>query len=269
MDNLRGMPSPLSIILLNGPVAPGDVLLQTAAIGEAVLRDSQHLRQRNFVAIHTDDLRRLFGLYDERFFASTLGRAVLDQTGTPLEFALSSRMTRAGGQTLSHRIRVPGGGRAVGRYSIGISTRLIFMTFKDIQRTVRVGGLECHDRLDALQRIMEHEIIHLAELLAWGKSSCKAPRFKDLARRFFGHVETTHNLVTPRERAAVHHDVRVGQDVEFDFEGRRYTGRVNRIHHRATVLVEDPAGARYSDGKIYRKFYIPLPMLRPRASAIL
>lgn len=50
--------------------------------------------------------------------------------------------------------------------------------------------------------------------------------------------------------------------VEFEFRGERRVGIVNRVHQRATVLVEDPRGQRYRNGKTYAKFYIPLPELR-------
>ena len=65
------------------------------------------------------------------------------------------------------------------------------------------------------------------------------------------------------ENAAVEHAVKIGARVEFDFDGKRLVGLVNRIHHRATVLVEDRNGARYRDGRAsYHKYYIPLPFLR-------
>jgi hypothetical protein len=113
-----------------------------------------------------------------------------------------------------------------------------------------------------MQRIMEHEIIHLTELLIWGKSSCKADQFRALAQKIFGHDGTMHGLVTAREVAATQHDIKVGRTVAFDFEGQKHVGVVNRIHHRATVLVESDDGMRYSNGKKYRKYYIPLRMLR-------
>ncbi len=117
--------------------------------------------------------------------------------------------------------------------------------------------------MQALQRIMEHEIIHLAELLAFDNSSCSAARFKLLAKNIFGHADTKHDLVTPREHAAVTQGIKVGQSVEFRFQGVRHVGRVNRIHHRATILVESGKGMKHSDGKKYVKFYIPVPMLAP------
>jgi len=45
------------------------------------------------------------------------------------------------------------------------------------------------------------------------------------------------------------------------FDGVRRVGVIRRITRRATILVESAAGARYSDGKRYEKFYVPLGQL--------
>lgn len=113
------------------------------------------------------------------------------------------------------------------------------------------------------QRIMEHEIIHLVELLQCGASSCNQPRFKALIQANFGHNEVRHELITPAEDAAVRHQVVVGSIVDFEFEGKQLRGRVNRINQRATVLVEDSHGQLYSDGRRYAKFYVPINQLSP------
>lgn len=88
-------------------------------------------------------------------------------------------------------------------------------------------------------------MVHLAEMLCWGKSDCSAARFQSIAGRLFLHWAHTHNLITRRERAAAS-GIRVGSRATFLFEGRCLTGRVNRITKRAGVLVEDGEGARYS-----------------------
>jgi hypothetical protein len=67
-------------------------------------------------------------------------------------------------------------------------------------------------------------------------------------------------MITRRERAAVS-GIRPGARVKFDYEGRPMQGVVNRVTKRATVLVEDPGGIRYSDGKRYAKYYIPISWL--------
>ena len=94
-----------------------------------------------------------------------------------------------------------------------------------------------------------------------GSSSCKGTRFRDLVRRFFGHPDVTHRLVTVRDQAVAAQGVQVGDRVAFSLDGTRRVGFVNRITKRATVLVEDGGGVRYTDGKRYLKFYVPLECL--------
>ena len=126
-----------------------------------------------------------------------------------------------------------------------------------------MSGIECCDRLAALQRVIEHEMTHLIEMLVWGDSSCSAPRFQSIANRFFGHIDHRHQLVTPRERAYTKFGIKAGDRVSFRLDGQHHTGFVNRITKRATVLVEDESGESYSDCKRYSKYYIPVWMLEP------
>jgi len=264
---VAGLPDTMrrvELLSLHNP--PDEIASLTAIIHAAILRESDCLKQPNFESIGADDLARLFDLYHHAFFKGLLAQSVKEKTGLPLVFRLSSTMTRAGGKTILHRRRMPGG-EVKTRYEIAVASQMLFMTFKQADRPVVVSGLACKNRLEALQRILEHEIIHLVELIVYGKTSCSRRRFKDLAANIFGHAGTTHTLVSPAEHAATQHGIRVGGMVSFEFEGRRLVGRVNRAHRRATVLVEDACGQPYSDGKKYQKFCVPLAMLRPAPAA--
>ena len=139
---------------------------------------------------------------------------------------------------------------------------MLFQAFNEDHREITVNGMVCTDRLQAMQRVFEHELIHLVELMFWGTSSCRQDRFQSLARRIFGHTEYTHRLITRTERARALHGIGVGERVSFSFEGSRLTGVVNRITKRATVLVESENGQPYSNGKRYAKYYVPLEALR-------
>jgi hypothetical protein len=243
--------------------APEVVTSKVRTIYETVLRQSPRITTGNFTAAGTGDLALMFGLYDESFFQGGLSLLVR-ASGAPLSFQLSPRLTRSAGLTKRYAPQARRGQQPppASRYEISLSTTLLFQTFRDVERTVRVNGVVCNDRLEAAQRVFEHELLHLLEMLIWVRSSCDAERYKTLAWNYFNHTMTRHDLVTQRERARARFDVHVGARVAFTFEGVRYVGVVNRITRRATVLVESDRGTPYSDGKKYLKFYIPLPMLQ-------
>ena len=242
-----------------------------AAVAAAMLRGDPAgaLDGADFCRLSGAHVERLFDAYDRQFFGGAVRQAVAAATPVPLEFGVSNRMTRAGGKVERRRLRQRGRrpgrghGRIVEAYRIVISGRLLMLSFDDVDRPIRVGGLVCDSRLAALQRIMEHEIVHLVELVTFGSSSCRQPRFKRLVRQWFGHTRSSHDLITPTEAAAARHRVTPGSVVAFEYRGERLRGRINRINQRATVLVEAPDGRPYTDGRRYHKFYVPLERLEP------
>lgn len=146
-------------------------------------------------------------------------------------------------------------------FEIAIATTPLFGTFKQESSAV-VSGIACSDRLEALQRIMEHEMVHLIEMLIWNDSNCSAKPFKTIVRRFFGHTESNHQLLTPRDLARQKLGISPGDQVRFLVNGEQKQGQVNRITKRATILVKHPQGILYSDGCKYQKFYVPLQHLK-------
>ncbi len=227
------------------------------AVRKTMLQQPSVVGQANFQRMTDADVAALFDAYDQLWFEGWLAREVRRETGKPLGFEVSTRLNRSGGVTRRHTRRHGPIHRPIG-YEIALAGRILQLSFNEPGQTLMVGGLICHDRLEAAQRIMEHEIVHLYELLAWGKSSCGQPRFRDLVSRFFGHTGTKHGLVTAREHARQAHGLHIGGEVSFTFQGQNMRGLINRINHRATVLVVSDKGRAYSDGKKYQKYYMPL-----------
>lgn len=229
-------------------------------IGHAVLSRSRVMKSPNFTVTNVSDLQHMAELYDHLFFD---GHCLAIAGHFGMQFRWSKRMTSTGGKTVrtthvDRRTR-----RQHSRYEIVLSAPLLFQTFGDLQRPIRVTGVLCINRLQAMQRILEHELIHLVEMLVWSDSCCAAPRFQSIAGRLFGHTEHKHDLITQQERAARKFNIRVGSRVAFTHEGQRQVGTVNRITRRATVLVVDAGGQLYNDGRRYRKYYVPLSHLQP------
>lgn len=227
-------------------------------IFETSLRQSRVMGRPNFRDLCDDDLRILFELYDDQFFDGQLAQT-LEQHQSKISFRISRRMTSAGGKTT--RWQYPKALHRPPRFEIAISATLLFESFNDPQPIV-VTGLPCQNRLQALQRVMEHEIVHLIEMLLWYHSSCAARRFLLIANRFFRHAKASHELLTPADKAMSQLGIQVGDRVSFEKEGQQLVGFVNRITRRATVLVANHQGQAYDDGQRYLKFYVPLEMLR-------
>ena len=246
----------LRILVETTELSADQVAVQTRLIYDNLLKESQHVDGGNFTAIHTSDLERLFNEYDRCFFNAQIGPTL---GSTPLRFHLSKRMTRAGGKTARYtRPNRP----SSPFYEISVSTTLLFQCFAgDDHRPITVTGITCHDRMEALQRVMEHELVHLLEMLLWTKSSCSARRFQSIALGFFGHRAHTHELITPRERAFAKFGIKPGDQVRFLSDGVHYTGIVSRVTKRATVLVRNVRGTPYTDGNRYLTFYVPVELL--------
>lgn len=243
--------------LHNNPPHPEKVQRLQRQIHADVLRLSRSIDRPNFRRVGRDDLVRLIHLIDEAFFGS---RVLPVAKAEGLSFAFSSRMTSVAGKLVTHY----SGGKMNGsrQFELILSSTLLFQTFEDVDRPVVVTGRQCSDRLEAMQRVAEHEMTHLVEMLIWNAGNCSQPRFQSIAHRYFGHTDYRHDLITQRERAARKFNIRVGDHVRFLHDGRHLIGRVNRITRRATVLVPDAAGERFSDGGRYLRFYVPLEQLR-------
>ncbi len=240
-----------------------EIQKRTEEIGRSVLSASRVMKSPNFTSTTAADLQRMAEMYDAMFFDSKLLNIAREHSMT---FRWSSRMTSAGGKTIRSVHRARGQQTSRVSYEIALSATLLFQTFGDLDRPIRVTGKVCDNRLQAMQRVLEHELIHLAEMLVWDDSNCAADKFQSIAHRLFGHTEHKHELVTQHERAAKKFNVRVGTMVSFQHEGKTYIGKVNRITRRATVLVADAEGQKYDDGKCYRKFYVPLGALKTLVS---
>lgn len=231
-----------------------------AQVRDRLLREAPYVRQGNFIKVSDADVLLLFRLYDQLFLGNQLHALVVANTGVPLKLKVSGAMSSAGGKTTRYRQRRRDGSVQTS-FVIAMAGRLLLNSFREGDRPIHVSGHLCTDRVDAMMRIMEHELVHLIEMLTFGDSSCKRTRFMTLANRLFGHSHPTHGLVTLPERAAAS-GLRPGQQVEFSHDGVRHRGLLNRVGVRATVLVPDRRGRRYSDGVHYAKFYVPTARLK-------
>ncbi|MEM9412881.1 MAG: hypothetical protein AAGA30_17350 [Planctomycetota bacterium] len=242
------------------------ILAQDIGLAESVRRSKSiidsviqnpdcEIGKGNFTRLTSQDLEFLFDQLDQVSFQGQV-RRMLNESGFPIKFRVSKRMTNSGGITTTRFNRR----HQIQDFEIAISSTLLFESFRD-DKPILVTGILCGDRLQALKRIMEHEMIHLIEMLIWKNSNCSALRFRNIAKNIFRHRQSSHQLITPRDRAEQQFDISTGDWVKFKNGNHLLLGFVNRITKRATILVPSQSGVRYNDGKRYDKYYVPLNKL--------
>ncbi len=226
-------------------------------IFDQTLQLSRTIDRPNFARLGRDDLVRMIRMYDDRFFD---GKILPAARAEGLSFNLSSRMTKVAGKLVTHYPDGTHDGRR--QFELVLSSTLLFQTFEDPNQEVEVTGRRCRNRLEAMQRVAEHELVHLVEMLIWNHGNCNEARFQSIAKRYFAHSDYRHALITQRERALMKFNIRVGDQVRFSYDGKVISGRVNRITRRATILVANPKGEVFSDGLRYVRYYVPLEKLK-------
>ena len=96
-DSQTGGDLPTFLLNLNHDPANLDRVFRQ--VHEKVLSQSPYLNDMgNFTKIGTNDLARMFQLYDQYLLNGLIAASVTAQ-GSNLEFVLSRRLTRSGGQT--------------------------------------------------------------------------------------------------------------------------------------------------------------------------
>ncbi|AFM05986.1 hypothetical protein Fleli_3672 [Bernardetia litoralis DSM 6794] len=226
-------------------------------VRQQVFIHSKQIKTDNFQVVSNNDVKLIFNLYDTYFFDTYFKE---NKVTEKMAFDFSKKMTSAGGKLMYYKVT----NQNPIQFRMRISAYLIFNSFKnDSSKPVNLAGFETKNRLEALMHIIEHEIIHLIEFLAFNNSSCKKDNFKKLASSIFGHTAFTHSLLTGKMEALKEYDLKIGDWVDFSFDGKKHKGFIQKITKRATVMALDEKGM-YKDnkGNHFTKFYILLKYLK-------
>ncbi|GAH13327.1 unnamed protein product, partial [marine sediment metagenome] len=117
-----------------------EILAKTNKIYMNLLNYSDRVSESNFTKISVEDLKFLFEQYNKDFFSGLLEDLLNKEQKYKLIFRLSSRMTKSGGST-SKIIK-----KDQTIYKISISSYLLFQSFSDIKRKIKINGIICKDR---------------------------------------------------------------------------------------------------------------------------
>lgn len=242
---------------LNIQYTKEEITQKREMIRNRLIETSESIIDGQLKSVSDYDLLLLYHLYDDVF----LNHYFRDHFKGKIRCMFSRRLRSSGGITtcLYDLSKVKSEDY---RFEIKIAVNFLF-DYNKTNRDKIVNGYKTKDALDAMLLIFEHEVCHVIEFLYTKQSSCKKQPFKTMANELFGHTDVYHGLPTRREISTMEYGIKIGQKVNFEYEGKTMKGFVKAINKRATIMVEDKLG-NYVDryGKRYIKYYVPVSELR-------
>lgn len=197
------------------------------------------------------NLSELKDLYDKYFFSNRIQKQ-LEQTNSTLNFVFSQH-TKTGGSC----------SKRGSDYVIKIPIVLFQNLFRNGEKNLLVNGISCTTKLECLQIVFEHELIHLFMFLYYDdhKSSYGQSRdtftshgelFRSITYMYFSHTDYKHSLFSGEASDKIKkEDITLGARIKYQSKGNEYYGKVSKINPKRAKIVHD-------DGKI---FNVPYTML--------
>jgi hypothetical protein len=194
--------------------------------------------EANFNKLTDADLKHLFELYDTIVFKGQLSKMV-DKSGKKLKFNAGSSAERVAGSYVCKK----------DEQCLTISGGLFTNLFKGGEKGLRVNGLVVCDRLEALQIVFEHELVHLfIHLKGWSRKirvgegkmyySSHGKLFQEIVFRLFGQTEFRHSLGEGEaEETLTAADCVIGLTVSFkDNKGENYVGKITACNPKTAKV---------------------------------
>ena len=164
----------------------------------------------NLQEFDVNDLTILFDLYNLHFFNNSLPQTKLE---------ISNGLTVTAGVCKTSRISDKC------EYSITMSRSIFTKLNLEENQVTKSGGLICKSRLNCLQLVLEHEIIHLISGYYYPNRkqldkkiySGHGLLFKNLVKNYFGQTESTHqigNIIydgSDKERTLSKDEIKIGK----------------------------------------------------------
>lgn len=150
---------------------------------------------------------------------------------------------------------------------ISVAKDLVEGLFKQGENRIWINGLNVRDRLEALQVLFEHELLHMymtlkgwADKIKKGKGrryySAHGALFQELAKRFFLHTDYRHMLHQGDSTGHLTKErCKVGMNVWVVYKGDKYQGEVVKCNPRRAKVQSD-------QGSFIRIFEVPYQSLR-------
>ena len=152
----------------------------------------------NFASITKEIVDNTFFILDEEYFDNKIYKRI-KSTGSILKFEVTNMLSTTAGRCdyiyyLDERKRFD-----YGKFKLIISKKIIDNLFKNNEKSLKINGIVCNNKLECYINLYEHEIIHLLIALFChneGKTmGGHTTMFRNIVFNLFGHTEYKHLLL--------------------------------------------------------------------------
>jgi hypothetical protein len=155
------------------------------------------IRDKNFDKLTATQLEKTYMILDKVYFNGKIGEYLYDNCNMALNFKTSGRLKSTAGMC-KYKYKYKGG-KIKYYYTIEISSPIVYSMFNKGEKSLKINGLSCKNRLECYINLFEHELTHLIIFLfcpEMGEGMGGHTRvFRDIVHNLFGHTEYKHYLL--------------------------------------------------------------------------
>jgi hypothetical protein len=211
----------------------------------------------NFTNLKNSDIKKLFDLYDDYFFGGSIMEKI-NSSGSTIKFTSSP----LGGSTFAGKCIMTKTGMKCD-YELRFPSKLFLKLFtqKGSNKLLKTNGIICRNRLECLQLVFEHELVHLIMNLwnYYDKSgdlySSHGKLFQCMTKSLFDHTDYKHELFNEFEEGTefiTKSNAFVGMDVYILVDGKNTYGKITKVNPKNAQIQTE-------NGKVYKS---PYPIIR-------
>jgi hypothetical protein len=212
-------------------------------------------KEKNFTKLKDKHVKETFKVLDKVYFDNYLSTS-LRERGHTLSFKASYKLTSSAG-ICKYRYSYRNNIITDASFQLILSAKIIEDIFNNKEKSLKIGGLLCTDRLDCYLNIFEHELTHLVVNMFCpdeGKEmGGHTTTFKSITNNMYGHTEYKHSLLMGDAETVDKHIAYFKNNVEIDdiveaenCKGTFFRGIVYGISSKSVSVVNERDNKRYT-----------------------
>jgi hypothetical protein len=218
------------------------------------------IKNANFKSLKPTQLKETYLILDKVYFEGEINKYLQKNCDIELDFKTSGRLkTTAGKCNWRYDFRDDD---IKFRYKIEISSPIIYSLFDKGEKSLKINGLNCTNKLECYINLFEHELTHLVIFLfcpELGKGMGGHTQvFRAIVKNLFGHTEYKHYLlygnIEQVEKDAEEAKINVEIDdhiITKPIGGKILSGIVKKVNPKSVRILLD-------SGKLFNIYYFAI-----------